>query len=91
VAELERAMRRTGRPVADGVTLAALEQRFSASGHAVGYVRAVRLARYGGGDSGPTKEERRALRRQLAAGLGLLGRLRALWALPPHLPGMPSN
>jgi hypothetical protein len=91
VAELERAMRRTGRPIADGVTLAALEQRFAGSGQASGYVRAVRLARYGGGATGPTSEQRRALRRQLAAGLGLLGRMRALWALPPRLPGMPEN
>jgi hypothetical protein len=91
VAELERAMRRTGRPVAEGVTLAALEQRFASSAQAAGYVRAVRLARYAGGGPEPTGQQRRALRLELAAGLGLLGRLRGLWALPPRLPGMPAN
>ena len=35
-----------------------------------------------GGD-GPTPEQRRALRRELASGLGLRGRMRAWWALPP--------
>ena len=32
----------------------------------------------------PTPRQRRALRRELAAGLGLGGRIRALWALPPR-------
>ena len=32
----------------------------------------------------PTAAQRRALRRQLRFGLGALGRLRALWALPPR-------
>ena len=32
----------------------------------------------------PSAAERSALRRELAAGLGRLGRLRALWALPPR-------
>jgi protein-glutamine gamma-glutamyltransferase len=90
VAELERAMRRSGRPVADGVTLASLEQRFERSPGAIRYLRSVRLARYAAGGPGggpaPTREERHALRRQLAAGLGPLGRLRALWALPPRAP-----
>ncbi|MCW2992683.1 MAG: transglutaminase protein, partial [Conexibacter sp.] len=31
-----------------------------------------------------TPHQRRALRRELAAGLGLGGRIRALWALPPR-------
>ncbi len=87
VAELERAMRRTGRPVADGVTLSALEQRFARSPGASGYLRSVMLARYAGGGAGPTGEQRRALRRELAASVGPAGRLRALWALPPRLPG----
>jgi protein-glutamine gamma-glutamyltransferase len=84
VAELERAMRRTGRPVADGITLSALEQRFARSPGASGYLRSVRLARYAGGRAGPTGEQRRALRRELAAEVGPAGRLRALWALPPR-------
>jgi hypothetical protein len=86
VAELERALRRTGRPVADGVTLAALEQRFERSPGATRYLRSVRLARYATDGPVPTRDERRALRSELAAGLGPLGRLRALWALPPKPP-----
>ena len=39
--------------------------------------------RYGGTPRLPTREERRALRRALAQGLGWGGWLRALWALPP--------
>jgi len=31
----------------------------------------------------PSPAGRRALRSQLGSGLGVLGRLRALWALPP--------
>jgi protein-glutamine gamma-glutamyltransferase len=86
VAELERAMRRTGRPVADGVTLASLEQRFRRSPGAASYLRSVRFARYAGDGPVPTADERRALRSELAAGLGPLGWLRALWALPPRAP-----
>jgi protein-glutamine gamma-glutamyltransferase len=84
LAELERALTRCGRPIADGVTLAALEQRFRSSPGAVGYVRAIRIGRYGGSAAPPTRTERRALRAALAAGLGLGGRLRAIWALPPR-------
>jgi protein-glutamine gamma-glutamyltransferase len=84
LAELERALRRSGRPIADGVTLAALEQRFGSSPGAAGYVRAIRLDRYGKTGGRPTSAQRQALRAQLAAGLGLAGRLRALWALPPR-------
>jgi transglutaminase-like putative cysteine protease len=84
LAELERALRRCGRPIADGVTLAALEQRFRSSEGAAGYVRAIRMQRYGGSGEPPTGVQRRALRAQLATGLGLAGRLRALLALPPR-------
>jgi transglutaminase-like putative cysteine protease len=84
VAELDQAMRRCGRPIGDGVTLATLEQRFRNSEPAASYVRAIRLARYRGAGVVPTRFERRALRRQLALGLGLGARLRALWALPPR-------
>ena len=83
VAELERAMARSGRPLHDGVTLAALEQRFHDSPAAAAYIRSLRLARYGGGPC-PSASGRRALRQQLRQGLGLVGRLRALWALPPR-------
>ena len=85
LAELRRAMARTGRPLADDVTLATLEHRFADSPAAAGYVRSLRLARYGAADGPPTATQRRALRRQLAFGLGASGRLRALWALPPRL------
>ena len=85
VAELERALRRTGRPAPASTTLAALEHRFSSSPEAAGYVRALRLRRYGGvDDAQPSGTGRRAVRSQLRAGLGILGVLRALWALPPR-------
>ncbi len=86
LAELRRAMARTGRPLPDDVTLAMLERRFADSPAAVSYVRSLRLARYGAVSDPPTAAQRRALRRQLAFGLGAIGRLRALWALPPRLP-----
>src|SRR6202035_3686858 len=84
LAELERALRRCGRPVADGVTLVALEQRLRSSPDAAAYVRAIRIERYGGAGDPPNATQRRALREQLALGLGPAGRLRALWALPPR-------
>jgi transglutaminase-like putative cysteine protease len=84
LAELERAMARTGRPLAGGVTLAALEHRFRDSPGAVEYLRSLRLSRYGGGGLPPTRRGRRALRAELRFGLGLTGKLRALWALPPR-------
>ncbi len=84
LAELERALHRTGRPIADGVTLAALERRFRTSPDAAEYVRAIRLARFGDRAGQPTLEQRRALRGQLRAGLGFAGAMRALWALPPR-------
>jgi transglutaminase-like putative cysteine protease len=85
LAELRRAMARTGRPLSDDVTLAMLEKRFADSPAAVAYVRSLRLARYGAATEPPSGAQRRALRRQLAFGLGASGRVRALWALPPRL------
>jgi transglutaminase-like putative cysteine protease len=85
VAELERALARSGRPLSPGTTLAQLERRFRASPQAAAYVRALLLARYGGGSKPPTPAARRALRARLADGLGVAGRVRALWALPPRL------
>jgi hypothetical protein len=67
------------------VTLAMLEKRFADSPAAVAYVRSLRLARYGAATEPPSGAQRRALRRQLAFGLGASGRVRALWALPPRL------
>jgi transglutaminase-like putative cysteine protease len=89
LSELERALARTGRPLRDGVTLAALERRFHDSPEAAAYIRALRLGRYGAGngtDGTPTAAGRRALRAQLRAELGATGWLRALWALPPRPP-----
>ncbi len=84
LAELERALARSGRPVTDGVTLSAVERRFRTSPEAAAYVRKLRLARYAGESEMPTLGQRRALRAQLRAGLGFAGALRALWALPPR-------
>ncbi len=90
VAELERAMSRCGRPISGGVTLAVLERRFQASPAAAGYIRAIRLARFADGGEPPSPAQRRALRAHLGHGLGTVGRVRAIWALPPlpwRLPG----
>jgi hypothetical protein len=84
LAELERALIRSGRPISDGVTLAGLERRFRTSPEAAAYVRMLRLTRFGAERELPTLRQRRALRAQLRAGLGLGGALRALWALPPR-------
>ncbi|MFZ0039722.1 MAG: transglutaminaseTgpA domain-containing protein, partial [Solirubrobacteraceae bacterium] len=84
LAELERALTRTRRPLPAGATLASLEQRFRSSPGASGYVRSLRLARFGGQATSPTPEQRRALRHELRLGLGFSGRWRALWALPPR-------
>ena len=84
VAELERALRRTRRHPGPGTTLRALEERFSRSPAAAGYVRAVRDLRYGGRAAHPTPAQRRGLRAELARGMGMAGRLRAWWALPPR-------
>jgi protein-glutamine gamma-glutamyltransferase len=83
LAELQRALHRTGRTPTPATTLTALERTLGGSDAALGYLRAVRAHRYGGAPAGPTKAQRRALRRELASGLGLAGRVRAWWALPP--------
>jgi transglutaminase-like putative cysteine protease len=83
VAELDRALRRSGRHPERGLTLRRFEESLRGVPRAAGYVRAVRDARYGYGTARPTLEQRRALRRELGAGLGWRGRLRAFWALPP--------
>ena len=67
-----------------GVTLVALERRLHGSPDAEAYVRTLRLSRYGGGGGTPNAAQRRALRRELGRGLGFIGRIRALWALPPR-------
>ena len=82
--ELERALRRTRRAPTPGTTLHALEQRFSATPAAAGYVRALRESRYADAPIHPTRAQRRGLRSELGRGTGLLGHLRAWWALPPR-------
>jgi protein-glutamine gamma-glutamyltransferase len=84
--ELERALRRARRHPGPGTTLRSLEELFARSPAAAGYVRAVRQLRYGGRADAPTKAQRRGLRGELGRGAGLLGRLRAWWALPPRAP-----
>jgi transglutaminase-like putative cysteine protease len=85
VAELERALARTGRAPAATTTLADLAVRFRGT-EGEPYLQALVAERYGYADRPPTPAERAALRRQLAAGLGLRGRARAWWALPPGAP-----
>jgi hypothetical protein len=82
--ELRRALQRTGRPLEGRTTLAALEARFRFDAGASAYLRTLRARRFGFAANGPTGGQRRDLRRALAHGLGLSGRLRALWALPPR-------
>ena len=84
LAELERALARSGRPISAGVTLAAVERRFHTAPEAAAYVRKLRVARFAGGTEMPTLRQRRALRAQLRAGFGVGGAVRALWALPPR-------
>jgi protein-glutamine gamma-glutamyltransferase len=86
LAELQRALRRSGRDPAPNMTLAKLEGILGGSDAAAAYVRAVRDQRFGRDASGPTATQRRALRRVLGAGLGARGRLIGMWALPPALP-----
>jgi transglutaminase-like putative cysteine protease len=82
LAELLRALARSGRTPPPQLTLARLADRLAGT-PAQDYVRTVADARYGYGAGRPTRADRAALRRELGAGLGLRGRLRAWWALPP--------
>jgi transglutaminase-like putative cysteine protease len=84
VDELERALARCGRPAAPGATLRDVERRLGPSPPARAYVRALREARYADGPP-PDRATRRALRTELARGLGPGGKLRAWWSLPPRL------
>jgi hypothetical protein len=84
LAELERAYRRSGRELPAQLTLSELERRMADHPGALGYVEAITRARFGGGGAPPSPSQRRALRGALRAGLGVSGRLRALWALPPR-------
>jgi protein-glutamine gamma-glutamyltransferase len=84
VEELERALVRCGRPEPGALTLDVLERRLRAAPDAAAYVRLLREGRYGWSDTTPTPAHRRALRAELARGLGARGSVRALWALPPR-------
>jgi transglutaminase-like putative cysteine protease len=87
--ELRAALGRL-RPLAGrGSTLLALERRLGvvAGPASRAYVARLRATRYQPGPQRPpTPAERRALRRELVAGLGLRGRLRGLVAIPPGGP-----
>jgi transglutaminase-like putative cysteine protease len=86
--ELRAALRRLGFAVPPATTLLALERRLgrSVGPAAARYASALRAHRFDpGAPAGPAPAERRALRRELGAG-GVLGRLRALRALPPGGP-----
>ena len=83
IAELMVALTRSGHPQGPGTTLAKIENSLRLDGDAAAYVRCLRTSRYGREPTVPTTAQRRALRRQLAEGLGVTGRLRGLWALPP--------
>jgi protein-glutamine gamma-glutamyltransferase len=88
LAELQRALHRSGRTPAHGTTLTRLEALLGGprDGGAGAYLRSLRRQRFeGDGAPGPTSAERRALRRRLGEGLGPRGRLRAWWALPPRV------
>ncbi len=89
IAELRRALRRSGRPPSPQTTLESLAARYRDTA-AEGYVRALTAARYGYGGGRPTAAQRAALRRELAAGRGVRGRLRSWWALPPQV-GRPQR
>lgn len=80
--DLERALRRIGRPLPPQTTLGALAESLTGSAGEP-YVRALEDARYADARRGPDARERAGLRRALAARGGRLGRLRAWWALPP--------
>jgi hypothetical protein len=84
IAELEAALRRSGRPLQTGTTLRQLERRLGGSPEVVAYLRALSAGRYAASSTPAPRTGRRALRRALGDGLGPTGRLRALWALPPR-------
>ncbi|MEA2480871.1 MAG: protein-glutamine gamma-glutamyltransferase [Thermoleophilaceae bacterium] len=87
LAELRSALARMGRPVPPGTTLTALERQLATwvGPAAARYARLVRERRYApDGAGGPDRSDRAALRRELGAAGGRLGRLRSVLALPPR-------
>ncbi len=87
LAELERALRRTGRAPGPRDTLRDLERELAADPGARGYLEAISRRRFGGGGPPPTREQRAGLRRALASGRRRRTALRAWLALPPWPPG----
>jgi hypothetical protein len=86
VAELVAAVRSLGYRAPATVTLAQLEAivRLHGGPEAARYAQLLRERRFGGGPGAPpTLGQRRRLRRGLTAHLGLAGRLRGHWVLPP--------
>ena len=84
LSDLQRALRRSGLDGDPGMTLAALEGRFSHTPAAAAYVRVLREQRYRDLPRAPTGAMRRGLRHALARGAGARGWLRSWWALPPR-------
>ena len=85
VQELRAALARLCYRYPERTTLTELERRLGGSRDADSYLAALRAVRYGSAPAAPTRDQRRAFRRELAAGLGWSGRLRSWWALPPQL------
>lgn len=88
VAELRRVLSRTGWS-RGSATLLVVEGRLRGARHeaAAGYVRRFRDRLYGtGARPAPSLRDRRRLRRDLAAGGGLMTRLRLLALIPPGAP-----
>jgi transglutaminase-like putative cysteine protease len=96
VRELERALHGFAWPLPPGMTLAQIARRLERGeqAQAAAYVRRLRDLRFGRAQAlgapelSAARAERRALRRALAHGGGLRGRLRALRLLPPHAPNL---
>jgi transglutaminase-like putative cysteine protease len=96
VRELERALHGSAWPLLPGMTLTHIAQRLErvAQPQAAAYVRTLRDRRFGRArvltapERSAARAERLALRRALARGRGLRGRLRALRLLPPRAPSL---
>ncbi len=89
IRELERALPRLGWPLPAGITLLQLERRLGrmAGPGAAAYVARLREGRFSPrGARPPGRAARRALRRDLTASRGPLGRLRGFAAIPPRRP-----
>jgi transglutaminase-like putative cysteine protease len=86
LAELERALRRTGRDPGPGATLGDLRRELGGEPAARGYLDALSARRFGRGGPPPTAAQRSALRRALTSGRRRRTALRAWLAVPPWPP-----